>query len=205
MTKTETGFKVDNENIKMGVECKPYMDYAMHTAKVIEKLSVAFGNERVNLLDILADGSQIIVWPESDGETGNTLHPDEKGVSHISIQGEIDNPKMFAVLLHEIGHNIDDNKVRALGMSGFLKEIEEGKENADIAEEIRRERAATGFALKVMRPFLKDKTQRKDMVNFLKTYLQGYYDSAVVKMERKKEHRDPNYLHDFVTNSPYGF
>jgi hypothetical protein len=200
ITATINGIEIDYENIKIDIEYKPHTylrdgeTYISSEMKVVDTFMIKTEDKEFNLLSILPSGIRIIVQ-SSEKETGAILNVD--GISEISIAGEIDSPKMIAVLLHEIGHIFDEEKLGELGIKGYdaqFKGLMDDKENADIAEEIRKERIANAFALKVLRPFMKNPIVKMDMLNLLKyDALASYYYSA--KEEIKKRSQRSSHSH----------
>lgn len=191
--KTEKGFEIDYEGVKINIEYRPFTyikdeeTYTSREMKVIDRFQIKDEDKEFDLLSILPPGIRIIVQSGSEKETGNIL--DVNGVNEISIAGEIDSPKMIAVVLHEIGHIIDMTKLSEVGLNGFEAEFRglmDDKENSDIAEKIRKERVANAFALKVLKPFLKNSEIKKDMLNLLKyDALASYYYSAKKELEKR--------------------
>ncbi|MCX6720921.1 MAG: hypothetical protein NTW11_03910 [Candidatus Staskawiczbacteria bacterium] len=122
----------------------------------------------VNLLDVLPNGYKVLFCPEPGTIHGATDEKDKV----IKVLGDIVTPRAIIIMLHEIGHTID------LANENRLK-FDLSKKNYDVAEMIRRERTATAFAFKALKPFLKDQQFKNDVVNYLKNAaLDSYYGKA---------------------------
>ncbi len=187
---TEGGVEISEGELKLDIKYGPHTytrdgeERIANAGKEIISFFVSTESGQVNLLDILPEGVKIVIYPDADMEHGNVMHTNENGIRDVVIQGQINSPKMVAILLHEIGHILDFKKLAELGVEKWVDD----NENSDIAEEIRRERAATAFTLKALRPFLKDQTTRQDMINFLKyDALSTYYYSAKEQLRKKRE------------------
>jgi len=186
---TEDGVEINERDFRIKIEYGPHIylrdgeEHVEKSSKIIISLIIESHDGLFNLLDILPQGTKIIVYPDSDREHGHVTYSDERGIRDIVIQGQINSPKMIAILLHEIGHVVDFDNLSKFGLE---KGVDEGS-NSDIAEEIRRERVATAFTLRLLKPFLVEKTTRQDMLNFLKhDALETYYSSAKEKMRKRK-------------------
>jgi len=192
---TENGIDIIYEGIKISIEYKSYTyvkdgeKYTSDALKEIDKFAIKTEDKEFDLFSILPPGTRVIFQSGSEKSTGSIINID--GVDEISIAGEINSPKMVAVLLHEVGHIIDMEKIKELGLKGYEAEViglMDNKENADIAEEIRKERIANAFALKVLRPFLRNPEIRKDMLNLLKyDALASYYYSARKQLKDRSQ------------------
>ncbi len=210
---TENGFVIEYNGVKINIDYKPYIysregeEYTSRDVKVVNRFIILTEDREFNLLTLLPPGIKILVQASSEKETGNILDVD--GISEISIAGEINSPKMVAVLLHEIGHILDESKLKTLGITGYDAiriGLMDDKENADLAEEIRKERIANAFALKMLRPFLKNSNERRDMLNLLKyDALASYYYSAKEEIKKRSQrsshsHYNSMDVEDFVGN-----
>jgi hypothetical protein len=131
----------------------------------------------VDLIGVLPTGYNVLFCPEHQRFHGAVSLNDKI----IYIFGDIATPKSLLTLLHEMGHAFDEEESRKADRA----KIDSSKINYRIAEEVRSERAATAFALRILRPFLKDQKFKIDAINFLKKIaLQSYYDHALQNMER---------------------
>ena len=133
-------------------------------------------NRKYDLTEVIPETYKIFVDRQSRAKYGSV---DTRG--NVFIYGDITTPKMVLILLHEIGHVVDNSRPGS-------RDVAFDHPNADIALEIRSERAASAFALKFMRPFIRDTQERKDVVNLLKhDALQGYYRHARAAIESRKK------------------
>jgi hypothetical protein len=196
----EDGLEISEGEVKIEIKYAPHTyirdgeKYVAKEAKEITSFLVNNGGKIIDLLAVIPLGTKIIIYPDADIENGHVMYPDEDGNRHIVIQGEICSPKMIAILIHEVGHIVDFKKLTELGVEKWVDDTAD----ADIAEEVRRERTATAFALKVLRPFLKDETLRHDLLVFLNDSLGTYYHHAKNQLKKRREGVVENYTnHDF--------
>jgi len=140
--------------------------------KKLTKLRYSTKGQEFDVLAIMPAGSRIFFCPtETEFVTG--------GVSSRQnvawIVGDVAAPASLITLLHEVGHTVDDKNLLEQGVESLVVP----GENADVAEQVRKERMASAFALKVMRPFLDDAELRNDVITFLEDYgLGSHYESA---------------------------
>jgi hypothetical protein len=127
--------------------------------------------DRADLEKITSFGYKIFFFPSKNKVNGWAY----KEAKSIFIIGDMAAPITVVTLLHEIGHaydfeNLDKMKKNKLVTDGI---------HDDKAEELRRERVASAFALKAITPlFSKKSTFKRDALTFLKYYaLESYNDS----------------------------
>lgn len=136
-----------------------------------------------DLIDILPNNTEIIYDRETGGYSGDVQTPNEEGIRKAIITTNLNSPLAFSILFHEVGHLIDYKKLDDLEITTLMDE----HKDSDIAEEIRKERFANAFALKIMRPYLNTQT-REDMINILKYIsLKGYYNKAKNDLKGRNE------------------
>lgn len=88
------------------------------------------------------------------------------------------------ILLHEIGHFVDYEAIRNTPASKMISSHNFAYE----AEEIRKERDSSAFALFLFKSICKDSQKRKDAITFLKYEgLAGYYESMREKMKKEPQ------------------
>ncbi len=177
MSREGDSVRIVEGDAEMHIQYAPYtyedrgVQYEDKSMKRVKALSFAIDGGVVDIFDILPEGQQILVSPDSDKKRGHVMMKDKHGIRTISLLGDLDSPRMLAILFHEIGHVIDFEKLDRFG----LETLTDVHDNSDIAEVIRRERAATAFALKALKPFLRNKQLRRDMINLLKYDALGSY------------------------------
>ena len=129
----------------------------------------------IDLIHFLGSGRKIYLHPELDDQ--NREFGEARYEDGVLVWGDLSTPHVLAILLHEIGHIIDYNKLEQQWELGLLSKID-SHEYASEAAELRGERVASAFALKVMRQFLSTE-QRRDMILLIKYYaLKSYYKHA---------------------------
>ena len=162
--------KVEDSNL--------YPEENIENWRKITSFNFVLGDTNIDLFKILPLGSHILFCPNASEVNGFVY----KDSTDIYMSGDMATPATLAFLLHEIGHILDFKKMEELGVTQMV----DMSENSDIAENLRRERFATAFALHAMRPYIKDETMRHDIVNLLKYYaLKGYYYTAKKKVANR--------------------
>lgn len=148
--------------------------------KTLKSLVFTVDGKEVDIYKLLPPDTEIFIVPEEES-VGGRVHQGRK----IFIWGDLTKPHAIIVLLHEIGHIIDIEQLNNGGLLEKIITIDEHEYSAEAAV-LRRERVATAFALKIMRPLL-DSEQRRDVINVLKHYaLKSYYDGAKRGIEAKE-------------------
>lgn len=135
----------------------------------INRLEIKPNNSEkaIDVLAAMPSGYKLFFCPSEDLVQATATGSQKK----IYLIGNMAAPKSIAVILHEIGHTWDNKKLEELGIDKLTDE----HKHSEVAERIRKERMASAFALKVMRPFMSTE-QRKDVINFLKHYALGGYN-----------------------------
>ena len=109
----------------------------------------------------------------------------------IFYAGDIGTVAGFAVLAHEIGH-----------LHNEILQPKEGRTNTsfhrdqDVAMTILKERYANAFALKLLRVFIKDPQDRKDVLILLRHYGQGSYDHFLTKVNQVRNLEDERVFYE---------
>lgn len=189
----EQDIEIYEAGVKINITYKPltYPDpdggmqvYGQH--REVEKFIVEFDDNKISLFDLMPPETKIICFSSRDSwESLGAVNArsGSQNIRDIVIRGPLNSIEMFAILFHEVGHVLDYQKLDELGLETMMDD----GENSKIAETLRKERVATAFALKVLRPFLTDKTKRRDLKNILKHQaLKSYYDDAKLKLEEKR-------------------
>jgi len=176
-------------NLEEGKILIGYAEFSgLPETKRIEKLVFKTEEKEINLFDVLPRGTVILVQKEPDPKEQDGYAERDRGGKNgdIFIKGELDCPKMILILLHEIGHIIDFEKLDK-GETHNIDNFRNTDERADIAEKIRKERVASAFALNAIRPYVTDDVSRKDVQNFLYSALDRYCKNAQKKLEIRKK------------------
>lgn len=105
----------------------------------------------------------------------------------IYILGDITTPRSIITLLHEMGHVFDDANLEE---KDIITPMKHGW-HTNTAEKVRRERAASAFALKRLRPFFKDAQFKEDAINFLKNYALESYNRTTREQYQQTEAEIP--------------
>ncbi len=142
------------------------------------------GKEK-NVLNSLPKNSSVFFCPSMEYAHGAAVDIYFADKYHIYIVGDITTPRSLVTLMHEIGHVFDYENHRKKGSP--IK----GSYHHQTAEKIRRERAASAFALKMMRPFFKNKQFKEDAITFLKNYSLADYNWDAIETFRKEEEQRP--------------
>lgn len=149
--------------------------------KKVEKLVVTLNDKEIDVLKLLPSDTEIFIIPEEE-HIGGLVHKGQK----IFIWGDLAKPHTLVILAHEIGHIIDIERLTNAGLLGTFTSLDE-HEYSEEAAVLRRERVATAFAFRILRPIL-NSDQRRDVFNMLKYYaLKSYYDNARRAIEAKEE------------------
>ncbi len=138
--------------------------------KVLDSFTFSSPDGVIDLCEIATSKYKIFFCPTELEFMGAVL----ENPQIICIIDDITSPRAIATLLHEIGHTWDRKNLEEKGVDKMVTD----HQHSSKAEGVRRERAATAFALNKLRPFIKGE-QKTDIINFLKYYaLKHYYDSV---------------------------
>ena len=136
--------------------------------RVVDTMEFITPEGKINLTGAIPSEYKIFFDPNATKLAGVIYF-----TSHnIYIAGDLAAPRSIATLMHEIGHIWDKQNLDQHGVTQFMSDSQHGHE----AEKVRRERAATAFAFKQMKPYMKGQL-KDDVIKFLKFYgLRSYYD-----------------------------
>jgi hypothetical protein len=130
----------------------------------VNKMQFISGGVTYDTLKLFPRNYDIFFCPNGkEGEYSQASLLDSK---NIFIIGGVNTPESIAFILHEIGHIWDNLKLKVMGKDRMVDD----HQHALLAEKLRTERMANAFALKLLKPFIKDNEQRKDFLNLLKNY-----------------------------------
>jgi len=178
-----------------GLEGKPYEPFIadLNNWKRLDSLTFKVGEEDKDVFTSLPKNSKIFFCPTREDFHGSTpwVHNyfTDETEYNLYIIGDITCPRSIATLMHEIGHVFDyENKKKGKGSS--IKGGA-GDYHYKTAEKIRSERTASAFAFKFMKPFLKDKQLKQDVINYLKGYALSSYNWEAREIFEKEEVKRP--------------
>lgn len=131
--------------------------------------------KRINVSELLPEHYNLLVFPKSDNHHGSVYH----NTRRIVVEGDLASIGTLAILLHEIGHAHDLDRLEELGLD---KMTEGGFDFEDSnAEILRKERTASLFALRKMWPIIRQDSQLKsDVILELKDYAYSSYCSGSI-------------------------
>ncbi|MES2060060.1 MAG: hypothetical protein V4438_03455 [Patescibacteria group bacterium] len=192
----------DNVEIKIGnseikIAYSPYVFGANETGtqnpivsnskKIISVLRVRTDKIDTDLVSLIPKESKIIEVDMNEF-TGHTLSLNQSDVKDIAIYNRLESLHALVILLHEMGHIVDEEKLKKMGICDSIDE----HPNSDLALLIRKERVASAFAIRTIRSIVKDKTQISDVVNLLKHgALRSYYVSVAEKIKHRSNGVSP--------------
>lgn len=97
--------------------------------------------------------------------------------------GDITSPRSIVTILHEIGHVFDYRNIDSKGVEKLVTDHRHSR----LAETLRKERSASAFAIKAIKPYLVHLGIKTDIINFLKYYaLESYYDFVKSEVGHEK-------------------
>lgn len=173
VSKGDNSVEIDVGEAKLEVQYRRVDAQTREIVKIIFQLK----DQDIDLFSLLPSQTRIFVSQVDLGrfEKGVATYLLDHEEYVITLQQEINSPEALSFLLHEVGHVIDYKKLYNLNMFSLMSD----HPDARATEEVRRERAANAFALKVLRPYLKDETMRQDVQNLLiNDSLRSYYDGV---------------------------
>lgn len=152
--------------------------------RVLDTIDFVADGSRVDLLGVVPNNYKILFCPTDSDFHGSVFS--SESVNNIYILGDIATPRSIMTLLHEIGHVFDQKNLNEKGVDKLTTD----HRHSDKAEKLRRERTASAFAFKAMKPYMNRLDLKKDSINFLKHYaLASYYESTKKEMQYD-EHMD---------------
>jgi len=146
--------------------------------KKLTSLSFQSGDVKKDLLAFLPENYSVVFCPTKEYSHGAV------DSSCIYILGDMATPRSIITLLHEMGHIFDYMNKDRVQIGGSL--LHHGA-----AESVRRERTASAFVFRVMRPFLKDAQIKGDVINLLKNYALESYNLSATEEFHKIEKQKP--------------
>ncbi len=162
--------------IKRGTIEDPAQD--MTDWRKLDSLSIIINEEEIDILEILQGSSNVFFCPGSAVDNGIAF----RNSRDVAVLGDMASPITFIILLHEMGHIVDYGQLEKLGVEKMV----DSHPDSDQAEDLRKERDASAFALKAIRPYVKDETMRNDVVNFLKYYALKSYNDRVRRVVKDR-------------------
>ncbi|TSA45771.1 hypothetical protein D4R52_01790 [bacterium] len=154
--------------------------------KVARQFKMQTKGAEIDFIGIAPSKYDLFFYPYDDTNLGAASIPIQvegkrAGNSAIAIGANLSTFKSILTLLHEIGHLWDEERMNSAGINNLT----DGNIHSNEAEVLRKERAATAYAFKIMRSITKDSTTRKDALNFLKYYaLKDYYEGSREKIRK---------------------
>jgi len=139
-------------------------------------LSYKIGETNLDIFDYLPEGYKILFCPDSKVYNG-AVDYENKG---IYVTSDISSFGSIATILHEVGQVKDYERLEKLGRTEFT-EGGDWEENR-AAEQMRKEREASLFALRKMwRELRKNEQTKKDILLYLKNM--AYYSYCVTGLQ----------------------
>ncbi len=155
----------------------------------VDQLTYKIGEINLDIFNILPEGYKILFCPTSKIYNGAVDYENRV----IYVTSDISSLGSIATILHEAGHVKDDERLKKLGRTGFT---EGGDWNEDVAaEQLRKEREASLFALRKMwRELRKNEQTKKDILLYLKNLAYfSYCETGLVNIAtaRAMAHHSP--------------
>lgn len=151
------------------------IDNEINYWKFVDSLKFIIDGKELDLLKLVPNSYNVFFKPSSAEIHGAVMRSKD-----IFISADIATPVGIATLMHEIGHIVDNIKLKVSNLS----DLTDGEQYYNIAEKVRKERSANAYALKAVRPFLSTTEQKSDLRNFLINYALRTYNvgaSEVIK------------------------
>ncbi|MCR4311193.1 MAG: hypothetical protein NUV54_01310, partial [Candidatus Taylorbacteria bacterium] len=155
-----------------------------HNWREVDSLEIAGTNgQKVDIFDIMPERYNIF-FTDSERQHNGAVHEWYKSI--YLMGGDFAAPIRLLTLLHEIGHMWDKKNVDA----GRVQPIVEGRHH-DLAEQLRQERAAAAFVLKIVRSVTASGDQlREDAVDDAKYHSLESYHSHFRRTIESREHME---------------
>lgn len=137
----------------------------------------------LDVIKLLPSKCRILFFPQKYFLQASAVTSDKRRPLILYI-GDLSAEIVAPTLLHEIGHIIDHRNLKTAERDNFI--IGPGHEKE--AEELRRERAATGFEFKILRSRFKNDSllEKSNIENFSKAYALNTYHNSIDAMLRIK-------------------
>lgn len=153
--------------------------------KILENFSFVLKDDSgyvLKLSEILPDGYKVIIAPRLAGgfnDCSGALNTDKK---YIYMRGDLTTLMFQIILLHEIGHIQDKINLDKLG----VEELMTDSKFIRIAEKLRKERVASAYAIKKLKPLVKSGLiSKEDIFNYL---IKQALDSHIMDMEDEMDY-----------------
>lgn len=132
--------------------------------QAVDELTYRIGETVLDIFSYLPEGYKILFCPSNKAYCSGAVDNENKV---IYITSDISSLGSIAIILHEVGHVKDDERLEKLGRTEFT---EGGNYHENIeAEVMRKEREASLFALRKMwRELRKNEQTKKDILLYLK-------------------------------------
>lgn len=127
-------------------------------------------DQAVDLLAVMPSDYQVFFCAQEPFLNGAVMIEQRK----IFLLGGLGSIRGLVTLLHEIGHAWDGENLKKYGVDRFTDQGFHWEK----AERLRQERAASAFALKILRPYIKGDL-RKDVINHLKHFALESYEQHI--------------------------
>lgn len=166
---------------KMGLEKEDFEKISkIEDWRTLEKFDFKFKDgENINLFDTVPENCKILFYDHPEFVQAVYV----RGINEVLYIGKLNSIIAIPTLLHEIGHGWDIKRLNELGVDSL---VEYGRESVYL-EAVRKERAASAFALKKLRTAIKNEDTKNDINNFLKNLaLGGYCESARNSITRQE-------------------
>lgn len=129
----------------------------------------------LDIIKLVPDDYKILFYPQKEFVNACAINsPDHK---LILLVGDMSALVVPLVLLHEIGHVQDNMNLSRVGLDKLVTDSSYALE----AEKLRKERTATSFALKVLRPLFgkSEFIDKQAVINFLKSFALNTYHNSI--------------------------
>lgn len=163
-------FQDENLTEKIKNYCLSKNGVEINDFRILEKFCFKLKDNdyTLDIFDILPKNYKIIFTPEiistSKFESDGHIDPSNE---YIYLYGDPMSKTFQIVLLHEIGHAIDD---KLLKKNNFEKLVTDHRFSAQ-AEKLRKERIASAYAIKKLKPLVQSGfISKEDLFNYLKYY-----------------------------------
>lgn len=145
----------------------------------VDQLEYTIGDSKFDIFNLVPEGYKILFCPKSETRDGAVSYE----YKIIFIAGDITSLGSIATILHEIGHVVDNERLKKIDKT-YLTEGGTSDEHAE-AEKLRKEREASLFALRKMwREIRRDPQTKKDILLYLKNIAYySYCDNSLSRVE----------------------